>query len=483
MGAKEYLTLLRNFPPVHQVLKEAQIDALSAQFGEITVAEAVRSVMDELKGGLINGDYAACLQFVAERESITRVIIQKVESKLLQQHRTGLVRVINATGVVLHTNLGRAPLPVSAIKAMNEAAGYCNLEYDLATGQRGNRQQSIRRLLREITGAEDAYVVNNNAAAVFLMLNTFAFNKEVVVSRGEQVEIGGSFRIPDIIRQSGSRMVEVGTTNKTRSSDYAVAISNETAVLMKIHTSNFKIVGFTAQAELTELAELAADKNLLLLEDLGSGNLINFVNYGLTYEPVVTDSLRKGAHLVSFSGDKLLGGPQAGIIVGQKSLLDQIRKNPLARMVRADKLTLAALAAVLAEYRDLSRVVHHIPVLQMLTMPEDKLKRRADDLQALLRDTVGGRVSLEVTEVEDEAGGGALPGIVFKGYAVAVATQLTSLDELQAYFRAWRVPVVTRIYKERLLICIRTLSAAEFTEIAACLQQYCEDYAEAEERR
>jgi len=467
------LTLLRRFPPVHQVLNMTAIKDLATQYGEPLVSETVRQVINKLKDEIVNNKESMHDYLAMNREDIIDSIIAHTAEQLKRQGRRGLQRVINATGIILHTNLGRAPLPLQAINAItNVAAGYSNLEYSLETGKRGDRQESVRALLQRITGAEDGFVVNNNAAAVFLMLNTLAEKKQVIVSRGEQVEIGGSFRIPDIIVKSGATMVEVGTTNKTKLSDYERAINEDTAVLMKIHTSNYKIIGFEEHVELQELASLAAKHRILLIEDLGSGNLINLPDYGLSAEPTVSDSIRKGADLVSFSGDKLLGGPQAGIIVGKKELIAQIRRNPLARMVRVDKMTLAALEAVLELYRNLDYAVHHIPVLEMLTMREEELAQKALQLKTLLDEVTNGVIDVRIEDEYDEPGGGSLPGLSLKGKVIAITADYLQLEKLQAFFREWEIPIITRISKDALLISVRTLFPVDYPEIAACLKEY-----------
>jgi L-seryl-tRNA(Ser) seleniumtransferase len=362
-----------------------------------------------------------------------------------------LRRAINATGVIVHTNLGRAPLGEAALDRVLEVGrGYSNLEYDLAEGKRGSRQDHIGSILTRLTGAEAALVVNNNAAAVLLALAALANGRDVLVSRGELIEIGDGFRIPDVLTRSGARLVEVGTTNRTRIADYEAALSDETAVILRVHQSNFRLVGFTEQPDLAELAQLARRHELPLVDDLGSGALID-----LGDEPTAWASLSAGADLVSFSGDKLLGGPQAGILVGQKDLVERLRRHPLQRALRADKLSLAALEATLALYFDPERARREIPVLRMLEEPIATVRDRAE----LLAQLVGG----EVEETVARVGGGALPLLELPSFACAIE------EELGPRLRAGQPPVVGIVRDGRLLLDCRTVSDAEVEELAAAV--------------
>ena len=362
-----------------------------------------------------------------------------------------LRRTINATGVVLHTNLGRAPLAEAALERVREvAAGYSNLEYDLATGSRGSRHDHLAALLRRLTGAEDALVVNNNAAAVLLALAALAEGCEVVVSRGELLEIGDGFRIPDVLARSGARLVEVGTTNRTRAADYEAAVGPETAAILRVHPSNFRIVGFTERPPLRELAELAQRARLLLVDDLGSGSLVPFED-----EPLVGESLAADVGLVTFSGDKLLGGPQAGIVLGRAELVAQLRRHPLQRALRPDKLTLAALEGTLLLYADPERALAELPALRALREPLERVRARAERLAAL----VGGRV----VETTARAGGGALPLLELPSAACAVEL------ELAAALRLAEPPVVAVMRDELTLLDCRTIGDAEVGTVAAAV--------------
>jgi L-seryl-tRNA(Ser) seleniumtransferase len=378
-----------------------------------------------------------------------------IETALAARERPSLRPVINATGVVLHTNLGRAPLLPAALAAIADtAAGACNLEYDLGAGERGSRYVHAVSLLRELTGAEDAIVVNNCAAAMVLALNTVADGREAIVSRGELIEIGGSFRVPDIMAKSGARLVEVGTTNRTHIEDYASAISPETGAIVKVHRSNFELRGFVADVSLGTLAPLARDRGVSLLHDFGSGLLISLEAYGLPGEPTAADAIRAGATLVTMSGDKLLGGPQAGIILGTADAVAACRKNPLARALRVDKLTLAALQATLACYRDPDRAVREIPTLAMLTAPISDIHSRAERARVSL---AAHGIGVTVAESEASVGGGAFPSaripsaaLVFDGDAV----------ELERRLRSAARPVIGRIERGHLRLDLRSVPAS-----------------------
>jgi L-seryl-tRNA(Ser) seleniumtransferase len=367
-----------------------------------------------------------------------------------------LRRALNATGVIVHTNLGRAPLPESALERVREVGrGYSNLEYDLSAGTRGSRQDHVAGILRRLTGAEAALVVNNNAAAVLLALAALAQGRDVLVSRGELIEIGDGFRIPDVLARSGARLVEVGTTNRTRAADYEQAIGSETAVLLRVHQSNFRLVGFTELPSIADLARIAKRHELPLVDDLGSGALVPSNSLLLSEEPSVRESLEAGADLVCFSGDKLLGGPQAGIVVGSAELVERLRRHPLQRAMRADKLTLAALEGTLALYLEPERALREVPVLRMALESSDAVRARAERLAEF----AGG----EVEETVGRVGGGALPLAELPSFACAVE------EELAAPLRAGEPPVVGVVRDGRLLLDCRTLSDAEVDEVAAAV--------------
>jgi len=410
------------------------VDELARGAGDPLAVDAARSLIErareEIRSGVDPGDLAA-----------------RLRAELADARRPRLRRVINATGVILHTNLGRAPLPEAALERVREAArGYSNLEYDLTRGVRGSRQDHCAGILRRLTGAEAVLVVNNNAAAVLLALAALAEGREVIVSRGELIEIGDGFRIPDVLARSGARLVEVGTTNRTRAADYEAAIGPDTALLLRVHQSNFRLVGFEKRPSLRELAAVAGRQGLPLVDDLGSGSLVDLAD-----EPTAREALAEGADLVCFSGDKLLGGPQAGIVVGRAELVERLRRHPLQRALRADKLALAALEGTLSLYLDPERARLEVPVLRMLAEPVAAVRARAARLARL----VGG----EVEETAGRVGGGALPLAELESWACAVE------EELAAPLRRGEPPVVGIVRDGRLLLDCRTLADAEVDEV------------------
>ncbi len=419
------------------------VDELAREVADPLAVDAARAVIErareEIRAGSEPGDLRA-----------------RLEAELAALRTPRLRRVLNATGVVVHTNLGRAPLASSALDRVAEVGrGFSNLEYDLGSGRRGSRQDHVADVLRRLTGAEAALVVNNNAGAVLLALAALAEGREVLVSRGELIEIGDGFRIPDVLARSGARLVEVGTTNRTRAADYEQAIGPETALLLRVHQSNFRVVGFTEQPGVGDLAEIAKRHGLPLVDDLGSGNLLPSNNLLLGDEPSARESLEAGADLVCFSGDKLLGGPQAGIVAGRTELVGRLRRHPLQRALRADKLTLAALEGTLALYLDPERARREIPVLRMLDEPVEAVRARA----ARLAEQVGGTVEETVARM----GGGALPLLELESFACAVE------EELAGPLRLGDPPVVGIVRDGRLLLDCRTLSDAEADEAAAAV--------------
>jgi L-seryl-tRNA(Ser) seleniumtransferase len=375
--------------------------------------------------------------------------------------RPQLARVVNATGVVLHTNLGRAPLADEAIAALASAAGGAtNLELDLRTGRRGERDELVSADLAALTGAEAALVVNNNAAAVLLVLNTLAAEREVVVSRGELVEIGGAFRLPEVMAKSGARLREVGTTNRTHPDDYRRALGPATALLMKVHPSNYRLVGFTAAVELGALVAIGREAGVPVVEDLGSGALVDLTPLGLPHEPVVRDRIAAGADLVTFSGDKLLGGPQAGIVVGRRDLIDRLAENPLRRALRPGKLTLAALGATLRLYRESPDLAAALPVLRWLTRPLAAMEQVGHEVAPLLAARLGDGYRVSVVATECEVGSGALPAVPLPSRALAVEHPAVGAEEIAARFRAARPPVLGRIHEGRFLLDLRGVFAS-----------------------
>ena len=449
--------LLRQLPSVDEVLSSESGRRLTARAGPVVAARAARRAIAEARARLLSGE-----------QRIAAVGQAALEEALAEEARPALRRVINATGVVLHTNLGRAPLAAAAVERVREVAEhYVNLEFDLSQGERGARGAELEALLCELTGAEAALAVNNNAAAVLLALTALAGGAEAVVSRGELVEIGGGFRIPDVMRQSGVRLVEVGTTNKTRLADYEAALSERTALLVKVHRSNFAMVGFCEECAPADLARLGAARGVPLFDDLGSGCFIDSAKLGLPRERTAAEAVRDGAAVVSFSGDKLLGGPQAGIAVGRRELIERMRRHPLQRALRLDKLTAAALEATLRLYRD-DRALE-IPALAMLAGEASAIKRRAERLQAALS---AHGVSSDVLETAGQVGGGALPLAEPRSWAVALAPD--DLDALAARLRRGAPPVVGRIADDRLLLDVRTVREDEIPELAERVADACE---------
>lgn len=461
---------LRTIAPMNEILDHGEVIALAQIHGRTLLSETLTDLINDYRDQLHNDPLFRDSMSHLSRQEITVYLIEKLKEKLEEIHNTGLKKVINATGIVLHTNLGRAPLPSEAIDEIRKVnEGYSNLEFDLETGSRGSRHVHIESLLTHLTGAESAMVVNNNAAAVFISLNTLAKEKEVIISRGQQVEIGGSFRIPDIIASSGCTMMEVGTTNKTKYRDYAQAISENTALILKVHTSNYKICGFTEEVPLQDLVQLGREKNVLVMEDLGSGSLYDLRKIGLTYEPTVQEVIASGVDLVTFSGDKLLGGPQVGVIAGKKELIEKIKNNPFARVVRCDKSTIAALTAILNIYLKPEKVVEEIPVLKMLALKEDELEEKAQDLKEQINALLGDGCQMEVVDVFDEAGGGSLPDLQLKGKAISLTVEGLSANQLQELLRKESTPIICRIVKDKVLLNVRTISKEEFPLITQAL--------------
>jgi len=446
--------LLRKLPKVDEL-----IQTLSNKVPRRVKVTACRDVLDGLRSYILSSREP-------DPESVEYETIKKqIEIRLASLLMPSLRPVVNATGVVIHTNLGRSLLPKEIFRHMLDIAGrYSNLEYNLEKGMRGSRYSHVEGLLCDLTGAESALVVNNNAAAVLITLETLARGREVIVSRGELVEIGGSFRIPDVMTKSGAILREVGTTNRTHLSDYESAISDQTALLMKVHQSNFQMVGFTMAASVAELAELGARRGVPVFEDLGSGNFIDLSRYGIIHEPMVQESLSAGADLVSFSGDKLLGGSQAGIIIGKKRLVDRIKKNPLNRAVRIDKLTLVALEGVLRLYQDPEQAVKVIPTLNMLCLSQDSIKSRARRLQRRLRALKLPGISIDTAETISRVGGGALPLHQLKSRAVVIAPEdkTFSAVRIESELRKNEPPVIVRIEEDKVFMDIRTLQEKDY---------------------
>jgi len=434
----------RTLPSVGVLLDSPALEPLLARAPRSLVADAVRSAIDAAR---VDPSHAP---------NDVQAWAVEVERQLSERERPSLRPALNATGVVLHTNLGRAPLAARAIQAIAEtASGACNLEYDLESGERGSRYVHAVALLRELTGAEDAIVVNNCASALVLALNSLANGREAIVSRGELIEIGGSFRVPDIMAKSGATLVEVGTTNRTHLADYRDAVRDATGAIVKVHRSNFELRGFVAEAEVSELAPLARERSLPLLFDFGSGLLISLDEFGLRGEPTARDAVGDGATLTLMSGDKLLGGPQAGIIVGTAKAVAACRKNPLARAVRVDKLTLAALEATLALYRDPKVAIRDVPTLAMLTTAVADVRRRAEAACVTLR---AAGLTCEVVETEASVGGGAFPTARIPSHAIAIDGRA---DGIERRLRLGALPVIGRIAHGRVLLDLRSVPALQ----------------------
>jgi len=444
---------LRQLPAVDEVLRTEAASIAIAKFGRHAVVAAVRAALAATRDAVRVGDAAP---------GDTAAIAAAARRRLDDDSRPSLRPVINLTGTVLHTNLGRARLAEAAAEAalgaMREAVA---LEFDLAAGRRGERDDHLRGLLCELTGAEDACTVNNNAAAVLLALNSFALGREVVVSRGELIEIGGAFRLPEIMARAGAKLVEVGTTNRTHLRDYANAIGAATGLVLKVHTSNYRVEGFTAAVAPATLAALARERGVPLLHDLGSGTLIDLARYGLAHEPTVAEAVADGADLVTFSGDKLLGGPQAGFIVGKRDLLAAVNRNPMKRALRVDKMRLAALEATLRLYRDPDRLAEKLPTLRLLARTEGEIEAAAQRLAPAVAAALGPGYALEVAPCRSQIGSGALPVETIASAALAIRPAATrsggALEALAAALRRLPLPVIGRIDQQRLLLDLRCL--------------------------
>ena len=450
MATKE---LLRALPSVDKILSTAGCQQLIDRHGHTRAIQEIRQVLDKTRTSILAG--------TLKKSSTVNELIELVESRLQAIDKNSFISVLNLTGTVLHTNLGRANLPEEALKAVNQIAkGASNLEFDLEKGQRGDRDDHISKLVNELTGAEAATVVNNNAAAVLLALNTFAQTREVCISRGELVEIGGSFRIPEVMEKSGSRLVEVGATNRTHLRDYEMAITPETGLLLKVHTSNYEIKGFTSEVTYEDIAKLGKIHNIPSLADLGSGTLVDLAHFGLPHEPTVQDVIRSGIDIVTFSGDKLLGGPQAGIIAGRADLIQKIKANPLKRALRVDKMTMAALVEVLKLFRQPERLTKKHPTLRYLAKQRHEIAAMAATLEPILFEALDSIADVRSVETSSQIGSGALPIDQLPSQALEITPKDRSEASLQIIIKSFRqlpTPVIGRIQDGKLLLDLRTL--------------------------
>ncbi len=455
--------IFRNLPSVNQLLESPQLKQMVQTVNHNVVVDGVRSFLDDLRTQVSNA--ADDVPIPSPNE-----IAEKIADWLKSEEKPYLRPVINGTGIILHTGLGRAPLADAAIEAVNEISkGYASVEVDLSSGERGQRIKAVEKLLCELTGAEAALIVNNNAAATMIALSALAAGTEVIVSRGQLIEIGGSYRLPDVMECSGAKLKEVGTTNKTHLEDYERAIGEETGALLKVHPSNFEVVGFTKTVSTKELVNLAGKHDLPVIDDVGSGALIDYAKFGLMDEPVVADSIRDGADVVLFSGDKLIGGPQCGIVIGKKKYVQKILKNPLMRAMRVDKMTLAALAATLRLYRDQEKAEMEIPILRMLSMPVDNLKLRATKIAQQIG-YLPFVSACDVVEDNSMLGGGSLPTQKISTWCVAIETKDSTLNSLANSLRQATPAVIGRIQKERLFLDLRTIHPGQDADLVGVFE-------------
>jgi L-seryl-tRNA(Ser) seleniumtransferase len=457
---------LKKIPSVDRLLSTPLLSRLPSRYPRALVLKAIHQVLEEIRREIkVHEGFEDPSGLGVE--TLSQRIVDKVEFL----DRPSLRPVINATGVVVHTNLGRSCLAERVLQNFRPlAGGYSNLEFDLSRGERGSRYVHAEGILKEITGAEAAMVVNNNAAAVLLTLDTLAGGREVIVSRGQLVEIGGSFRVPEVMKKSGAIMVEVGTTNKTHLRDYVSAIGPDTALLLRVHQSNFQIIGFTEMVDTAKLVEIGRKHGIPVMEDLGSGCFVDFSKYGLIKEPTVQEVVAQGVDVVTFSGDKMLGGPQAGIILGRKDLIETIRKNQLTRALRIDKLTLLALEETLRIYRDEQAALHEIPTLRMILQPKRSLKIKARRLLRLIGNLERENFTLALTEGDSKVGGGALPLLSMPTCLLALSPGKLSAHAMESRLRGYEPPIIARVDKDRVLLDVRTIQDKELVTVAQAIQ-------------
>ncbi len=454
-------SMFSKLPKVDEVLSNKLIAELIQIVPRDIVVETIREEVDRLRNDILENNIDE-IRLQNKIDMIETLIVKKAREKVSIK----LKKVINATGTVIHTNLGRSLISEEVIDNVKDiACNYSNLEYNLEEGQRGSRYSHIEDIITRVTGAESALVVNNNAAAVMLVLSTIANDKEVVVSRGELVEIGGSFRVPDVMEQSGAKLVDVGTTNKTHPSDYRDAIGEDTAALLKVHTSNYRILGFTSSVDLKELVNIGKAKDIPVIEDIGSGVLIDLSKYGLQYEPTVQASLDAGIDIVTFSGDKLLGGAQAGIIVGKKKYIDKMKKNPLTRAIRVDKFTISTLEATLRLYLNEEEAMKKIPTLRMISIPIEELDEKAHKLYNMIKENINiddNKLQINIVDEISQVGGGSMPLEKIPTKAIEIYQKDNQISSLERKLRALNTPIITRIYKNKMYIDLRTIKERDF---------------------
>jgi len=464
-------SFLKKLPGVDHILETAGSDPIFANIPKSVLVGCIRYVIEDLRRMIIDEK-----QEIKEADLSESYIIEKAKALAQKTITPNLLHTINATGVVVHTNLGRSILADEVVDNLCLiAGGYSNLEFDLSKGVRGSRYSAVEDILCEISGAEAAMVVNNNAGAVLLSLDTIARGKKVIVSRGELVEIGGSFRIPDVMAKSGAILREVGTTNRTHLKDYENAIESDTGLLLKVHKSNYCIVGFSSEVDFNDLVGIGRKYHIPVMEDLGSGTFIDFSQYGLLKEPTVQDSVATGVDIVTFSGDKLLGGPQAGIIVGKKDIVDQIKQNPLTRALRIDKLTLAALESTLRLYMDKDKAVSVIPTLRMLTLPYSYIAEKASRLGDMLKNINDVRLYIKLLDLSSRAGGGSLPLLDLPSRCVGIKVEGVSANAIERYMRGNMPPVIGRIENDLFIMDLRTIQDNELKFIESAVSGILRD--------
>jgi len=453
--------LLRSLPKVDEILRELLDDKnlkVPRQIIKIVIQKTLKTERNKI------------LQNKSHSKFDREVWLERIKENIDTMQSSNLRKLINGTGVVIHTNLGRSILSETATNSLTRAGGfYSNLEFNLETGKRGSRYTLVEELICDLTGSEAALVVNNNAAAVLLALDSLASGREVIVSRGQLVEIGGSFRIPDVMAKSGAILVEVGATNRTHLYDYEKAITEKTALLLRVHTSNFRIIGFTSDVPVSEMVALAQKQDLFTMEDLGSGCLVDLTPYGFPKEPTVQEIVSSGVDVVTFSGDKLLGGPQAGIIAGKEDVIARIKKNPLNRALRVDKFTLSSLESVLREYYDIDQVYSKVPTLSMLTIDQDELKTKALKIEDLLKQKTISGCNFKVVSTESRVGGGAFPEYNISSWAVEIDPETMSFSQLEKRLRELVTPIIGRIEHERYILDVRTIQECEIFDLVELL--------------